>query len=127
MNIGETLFPLGVKMAMVGGATWLILLVGIFSGNLRLNIFELLFLLAPCVAVPLALSLVPITQTGRLSRLNIEVIRYLVGPGAVLIFASFFLPDGRQAGALTCLWLIAGVALALDGLARLVGTRLQSF
>ncbi len=127
MNIGETLFPLGTKMATAGGTVWLILLAWIFSENIRLNIFELLFLLAPLVAVPLALSLVPNTETGRLFRLNGEVIRYLLGPGAALIIPSFFLADRRQAGALTCLWLLVAAAVALDGLARLIRTRLKSF
>jgi YndJ-like protein len=120
MNTSEALFPSGVKMARAGVLIWLILLSGVLLDKFWLSIFDLLFLLAPWVVVPLTLSLVPAAQYNR-------PIRYLLFPGAVLATASFFLPDGRTAGALTVLWLFAGMSLALDGLMRVIRTRLQSF
>lgn len=114
-------------MASVGGLIWLILLVGVLLHSFRLSIFDLLFLLAPWVVVPLALSLMPAAQDNRPSRINERVIRYLPLPGAALITASFFLKDGPAAGALVCLWLVMAVAFAFDGLDRLARTRFRSF
>ena len=114
-------------MAAVGGLIWLILLSGVLLSKFWLSIFDLLFLLAPWVVVPLTLSLIPAVHDNRPSRINGTVIRYLLFPGAVLATASFFLRDGRTAAALTVLWLIANTSLALDGLMRLTRARLQSF
>ncbi|HEV2195284.1 MAG TPA: YndJ family transporter [Candidatus Acidoferrum sp.] len=127
MNTSEALVPSGVKMAAAGGLIWLILLSGVLLNKFWLSVFDLLFLLAPWVVVPLTLGLVPAARDNRPSRINSSVIRYLLFPGAVLTTTSFFLRDGRTAGALTVLWLFAGISLALDGLMRLIQTRLQSF
>jgi hypothetical protein len=98
------------------------------QGNaLRLSIFDLLFLLAPWVAVPLALSLIPTTQASGLSRVCGLALRWSLFPGVALATVSFFLRGTRAAGALVCVWLIVGLALAFDGLERLVRTRLASF
>lgn len=113
-------------MAAVGAAVWLILLVGVLRKLFWLSIFDLLFLLAPWVVVPHALSLLP-AQASHLSEVSKLVARYLLFPGAALTTASFFLKEGLQAGALVTLWFIVAAALALDGLERLIRTRLQSF
>jgi hypothetical protein len=127
MGTEQTLFPAGTKSAAAGAVIWLILLAGVFIGDLRLSIFELLFLLAPWVVVPLALSLVPKTQVSGPSQLWRVVVRYALMPGAALVTASFFLRNGRTAGVMAGLWLLVAAALALDGLARLIRTRLRSF
>jgi hypothetical protein len=127
MNANETLVPSGVKIACAGAAIWLALLAGVQVSAVRLSILDLLFLLAPWVAVPLALSLVPSTHGSGFSRACNLVVRHLLFPGAALTTTSFFLRDGRAAGALVCLWLIVGVTLALDGLNRFMQTRLKSF
>jgi len=114
-------------MAAAGGAVWLVLLTGVFFGSLRLSIFDLLFLLAPLGVVPLALNLLPTTRVTYLSYVNGLITRFLLLPGAGLTTASFFLREGRVAGALVCVWLIVALALALDGLERLITTRLRSF
>ena len=113
-------------MAAAGGATWLVLLAGVILSFSQLTIFDLLFLLAPWVVVPLALSLVP-KQASSLSEVSRLVARYLLLPGAALTTASFFVKDGPAAGTLVCLWLLVAVALALDGLERLIRGRLHSF
>jgi YndJ-like protein len=112
-------------MAAVGGLVWLALLVCVLLNNLPLSTFDLLFLLAPLVVVPLTLRLVPTVQDGPLFGITGRVIRYSLLPGAMTTTASFLLPVGRVAGALNCLWLIVGAALALDGI-RLIRTRVQS-
>ena len=127
MSTHATLFPLGVKTAAVGSLIWLTLVGAVLLMNFRLSIFDLLFLLAPWVIVPLVLSLVPTALDNGLSRISASVIRYLLFPGAALATVSFFLPEGRVASTLSCLWLIACAALALNGLDRLVRTRLKSF
>src|SRR5438034_837744 len=119
------LFPSGLRMAVVGGASWLILLAGVLRGFFRLSIFDLLFLLAPWVMAPLGLNLVA-AQADRLAQMNVLVVRYLLFPAAALATASFFLKDGRAAGALVCPWLIVASAVALDGLDRVIRPRLQA-
>lgn len=114
-------------MAAVGGLIWLALLGGVLLNRFWLSIFDLLFLFAPWVVVPLTLSLLPAAHENRASRMNGSLIRYLLFPGAVLATASFFLRDGRTAAVLTVLWLFASISLTLDGLMRLIRTRLQSF
>lgn len=126
MHTGQTLFPSGVRIAVAGGAVWLTLVVSAFLNFFRLSVFDLLFLLAPWVVVPLALNLVPAKGT-RLSQVNELVVRYLFLPGAALATASFFLTDGKSAGLLVSLWSVVAAFLALDGLERLIRTRLQSF
>src|SRR2546430_12946619 len=78
-----TLFPSGLRMAVVGGASWLILLAGVLRGFFRLSIFDLLFLLAPWVMAPLGLNLVA-AQADRLAQMNVLVVRYLLFPAAAL-------------------------------------------
>src|SRR5256884_5509269 len=70
-------------MAVVGGASWLILLAGVLRGFFRLSIFDLLFLLAPWVMAPLGLNLVA-AQADRLAQMNVLVVRYLLFPAAAL-------------------------------------------
>ena len=127
MRTGQNLFPAGAKVAIAGGSVWAILLAAVFFGSCRLSIFELLFLLAPLVTVPLVLSFVPTTQSSSVSRVCSAVVRCLLLSGAALITASSFLTSGRLAGALACLWLLVAAALAIDGLYRLIRTRLRSF
>jgi len=114
-------------MAAAGTVIWLSLLSGILLNRFALSIFDLLFLLAPLVAVPLALGLVPEVHGSRISRGASTAVRYLLLPGAGLAAISFFLKDGREAGAMVYLWLVVTVALAIDGLVRLIRTRLGSF
>ena len=114
-------------MAVAGGPVWVILVTGVFLGNFRLSIFELLFLLAPWVVVPLVLSLVPATSPNRIAGVSAAMIRHLLFPGAALATVSFFLREGRAAGALVCLWLLVAIALASHGLERLVRSRMKSF
>jgi hypothetical protein len=127
MSTNKTLFPFGARMAAIGSVVWMALLAGVYFNQFRLSVFDLLFLLAPWVAVPLALSLVPATSTSRFSEVSAAVAKYLLFPGATLTTLSFFLRDGSWAGALTDVWLIVALALALDGLERLVTSRMKSF
>jgi hypothetical protein len=114
-------------MAAIGSVVWMVLLAGVYFNKFRLSVFDMLFLLAPLVAVPLALSLVPATTTSRFSALSGAIVKYLLFPGAALTTLSFFLRDGRVAGALISAWLLATFALAFDGLQRFITSRMKSF
>jgi hypothetical protein len=114
-------------MAAIGSAVWTVLLAGVYFDQFRLSVFDLLFLLAPWVTVPLALSLVPAASTSRLLVLSAPVVKYLLFLGAALTTLSFFLRDGRWAGVLTGVWLLIALMLALDGLQRLFTSRMKSF
>lgn len=127
MRTNETIFPSGARVAAFGGLIWLVLLAGNILNVSRLSIFDLLFLVAPWVVVPLTLSLVPATSPGAVSSACCNTARYLLLPGAALATISFFLRDGGIAGAFTWLWLVVAAALALDGLDRLIRTGFQSF
>jgi hypothetical protein len=127
MRTNEAIFPSGTTVAAFGGLIWVVLLLGNVLITFRLNIFELLFLLAPWVVVPLTLSLVPATNASPIASACCSPVRYLLLPGAALATISFFLREGRIAGAFTWLWLVVAAALAVDGLNRLIRTRLQSF
>ena len=127
MRMEQAFFPLGVRMATVGGVVWLSLLAGVLLHRFRLSIFDLLFLLAPWVVVPLGLGLIPAERRSRLSRWAGLAVRYSLFPGAALTTVGFFLKDGRAAGAMVSLWLLATVSLAIDGLDRFIRARLGSF
>jgi len=127
MRTNEAIFPSGTRVAAFGGLTWLVLLLGNVLITFRLSIFDMSFLLAPWVVVPLTLSLVPATNASQSANACRSTVRYLLLPGAALGTISFFLREGRIAGAFTWLWLVVAAALAVDGLDRIIRTRLQSF
>lgn len=127
MDPNESLYPPGAKAAVVGAAIWLALLISALLNVVRLSIFDLLFLLAPWVVVPLVLGFVPATQSNSFFRACRLTVRFAMLPGAALTTVSFFLKEGRAAGVFVSLWLLVAAALALDALDRLVRTRLRSF
>jgi hypothetical protein len=127
MTTNKTLFPAGARTAVAGSLIWLLLLASAYLNISRLSVFDLLFLLAPWVVVPLALSLVPATSSSRLAALSASILRCLLFPGAALTTFSFFLSDGLWAGLLTCVWLLIALALVLDGLVRFIKSRLKLF
>lgn len=127
MDPNESLYPPGAKTAVVGATIWLAFLTSALLNVVRLSIFDLLFLLAPWVIVPLALSLVPATRRNGFLQVCRRTIRLTLLPAAALETVSFFLKVGRAAGALVFLYLLVAAALGLDALDRLVCIRLRSF
>lgn len=127
MTTIQTLYPSGAKKAAAGSFIWLFLFVSAYLNISRLSVFDLLLLLALWVVVPLALSLVPVARTSGFSALNVSVVKSILFLGAILATFSFFLRAGRWAGALTCVWLLVTLALALDGFQRLIKSRMRSF
>lgn len=114
-------------MAVGGGMAWLWPLFRTVQKS-RFSIFELLFLLAPLVVVPLTLNLIPATGDGYLARWVRTVVLYWLFFAAIVVMVSFrFVPGERAAGLTTLPWLFVGLALAFDGLRRLIQTRCRSF
>lgn len=114
-------------MAVGGGLLWLLPPLRTIQ-NSRLSIFELLFLLAPLVILPLTLNLIPAAGDGGITRSARKVVLYGLLPAAFFVAVSFgFAPAEARAGVSILPWLVVAAALAVDGLARLIRTRLQSF
>jgi len=88
MDAERTLVPPGPTMAFGGGAVWLFLLFRTIQRS-RFTIFELLFLLAPPVIVPLTSTLIPAAEERLLIRLIGKVVMYCQVPAALLVVASF--------------------------------------
>src|SRR5215472_15697563 len=127
MDAERTLVPPGATMAFGGGVVWLFLLFRTIQRS-RFTIFELLFLLAPLVIVPLTSTLIPAAEDKLVTRLVGKVVLYCQFPAALFVVTSFrFAPGESLAGSAVVPWLFVALALALDGLDRLIRTRLASF
>lgn len=103
----------------VGAAVWMSFAASSFLAWIRLQLTEILFLLAPWVILPLAVKLVPALADCWLSTKVRRVFDSLLLPAAALATASLFLPVGRLAAALTSPWLLVCVLLASEGLLRI--------
>lgn len=126
MEAERTLVPPGATLAVGGGVIWLFLLFRTIQRS-RFNIFELLFLLAPLVIVPLTSTLIPTAEDGLVTRLVGKVVLYCQFPAALFVVVSFrFAPGEPLAGVTALPWLFVASALALDGLDRLIRTRFSS-
>jgi len=95
------------------------LAIASFLAWIRLELTEILFLLAPWIVLPLATKLVPPVAHCWVSTKVRRVFDSLLVPAAALATASFFLPVGRLAAALASPWLLVCVLLASEGLVRL--------
>src|SRR5215467_4583561 len=127
MDAERTLVLPGATMAFGGGVIWLLLLFRTIQRS-RYTIFELLFLLAPLVIVPLTLNLIPAAGDRRVTWLVSKAFLYCQFPATLFVVASFRFAPGEALAVATILpWLFITSALALDGLDRLIRTRLTSF
>jgi len=115
------------RKTAVGTAVWAGLAIASFLAWIRLELTEILFLLAPWVVLPLATKLVPLVADCSVSTKVRRVFDSLLVPAAALATASFFLPVGRLAAALATPWLLVCVLLASEGLMRLWCYRQTSF
>lgn len=86
-----------------------------------MTLVDLLFLLAPLVAVPLGLRLVPLT--GRVAIRLLGIARVAQPIGAAGALASFLLPVGWVSGLVAAAWLAACGLAGLAGLAELLEAR----
>jgi len=114
-------------VVLLGAAVWLGLVAGTWGGWPQLGVIELLFLLAPWIAVPLTNSLIPSpAETDPLSARH-ATLKWIIVAGAALATISFFLPTGIFAASVASAWLLVSVFFALRGLRRLWRHRARSF
>jgi hypothetical protein len=105
------------RAARVGAAAWLLLVALRPLGLIHLGLFDLIFLIAPLVVVPIGLSLVSPSRgiPGRL----LDAAQRLQPLGAAAAAVSMLLPAGVGAGLLAMVWLAVCGLAALAGLTSL--------
>jgi hypothetical protein len=109
-----------------GCAIWLALAIVNYYNWIRLDLVELLFLLAPWVIVPTALARTPALASGY----PIGVFRsqrWLYYVAAAISTASFLRPTGVIAALLASCWLAICLSIAWGGVNRLLTFRAHSF
>jgi hypothetical protein len=112
---------------ILGAVMWVALVAGFWVGWVQLSMVELLFLLAPLITVPLAISLTPSLDdparlVGRESGRS-----WIIFVAAGLATLSFFQPAGPKATALATAWFLACCWLSVEGFRRFLKYRTQSF
>jgi hypothetical protein len=118
-------FPLVVLLA--GTGVWLGIAVGTWRGWPQLGVIELLFLLAPWIVVPLAISLIPPLDSSEPLSGRRSALKWIIFAAAGLATFSFFLPVGVWAATFAGAWWLVCTLFALRGLRRLRRYRSQSF
>ncbi|HXR38209.1 MAG TPA: YndJ family protein [Terracidiphilus sp.] len=102
-----------MSSAKLGGILWVAIAGLVFSGKAPLGVIELLFLLAPLVVVPLGFEVLDRHGGGLRPAALGRTVRLLQPLGAMLAVASFWIPPGLVAGALSSAWLAVGALTAL--------------
>jgi YndJ-like protein len=112
---------------MLGALIWVAIATGFWIGRLRLSVVELLFLLAPLVAVPLAISLIPpVDDSWRIAGRSVGL-NWIILAAAALTALSFFQAEGLRAAMLASAWFLVCSWLTVEGLRRILRYRAQSF
>lgn len=112
---------------ILGAVVWVALTASFWTGWVQLNVVELLFLLAPLVAVPLAMSLLPSLDDSRQNVGRKSELNWIILAAAVLATLSSFQPAGPKAAALASAWFLVCCWLAIEGLRRFLRYKTQSF
>ena len=112
---------------ILGAVAWLAIAAGFWFGWLQLDVVELLFLLAPWIVVPLAISLIPPIDDSRRDGSRQIALSWIMLAAAILATLSFFQPAGPKAASLAGAWLIVCIWFAVDGLRRVLRYRAQLF
>jgi hypothetical protein len=112
---------------ILGAVMWVALVAGFWIGWVQLSMVEILFLLAPLIAVPLAVSLTPSLDdparlVGRKSGRS-----WIIFAAAGLATLSLFQPAGPKAAALASAWFFVCGWLGVEGLRRFLKYKTQSF
>jgi hypothetical protein len=94
---------------ILGAVAWLALAAGFLFGWLQLDVVELLFLLAPWVVVPLAISLIPLLDGSRRIGMRLGRLSWIMLAAALLATVSFFQPAGPSAASLAGAWFLVCV------------------
>jgi hypothetical protein len=112
---------------ILGAVAWLALAAGFWIGWMQLTVVELLFLLAPLVAVPVAISLIPSMDDSRGIAGQKGGLSWIILAAAGLATLSLFQPTGPQAAALASAWFLVCGWLVVEGVRRILRYRTQSF
>jgi hypothetical protein len=109
-----------------GAAIWSAIAIASYFSWLRLDLVELLFLLAPWVIVPGALALTP-ARTKSYPIGFVRSQRWIYFVAAALCTMSFLRPSGITAALLAGCWFLVCLCIALGGINRLLTFRAESF
>jgi hypothetical protein len=112
---------------ILGAVAWLAIGAGSWFGWLQLSVVELLFLLAPLVVVPLAISLIPSIDGSGLLAGSQRGLNWIIFAAALTATLSLCLPVGPRAATFASAWLLVCALFTLRGLRRLWRYRAQSF
>ena len=109
-----------------GAAIWFAIAIATYLNWLRLDLVELLFLLAPWVIVPAALALTP-ARTKSYPIVIFRSQRWLFFVAAALCTIAFLRPAGIIAALLAGCWLLVCLCIGWGGINRLLTFRIESF
>jgi hypothetical protein len=112
---------------ILGAALWLAIAAGFWIGWVQLSMVEILFLLAPLLLVPLAISLIPSLNDSERSAGRKGGFSWIMLGAAALATLSLFQPPGPKAAALASAWFFVCGWLAVQGLRRFLKYKAQSF
>ena len=101
-----------------GGMAWIVLVLASSAGLTAPGIFELLYLLAPLVIVPLGIALARDASTSGFMPSLLRAAVVLQPPAAALVVTSFWFPPGIAAAALVSAWVLLAGLLGLAGIDR---------
>jgi len=112
---------------ILGAVVWVAIAAGFCISWVQLSLVEILYLLAPLVAVPLAISLIPpLDESGRSSGRK-SGLSWIILIAAALATLSLFQPAGPNAAATASAWFLVCGWLAVEGLRRFLQYKAQSF
>jgi hypothetical protein len=115
-----------MKVLLFGAAIWLMLAIANNMNWIRLDLVELLFLVAPWVIVPTALGHTPaFAHSYPIGVFRSQ--RWLFFVAAALCTWSFLRPAGLGAALLAGVWLLICFCIAWGGVHRLLTDRLTSY
>jgi YndJ-like protein len=116
----------GRSSAVVGGLVWISLFLLRIGDSPETGLIQRIVLLGILVIVPLALSLVPGSNSNE-RNVRLYHVALLAQPfGAIAALVSFLLAPGVPAAALAVLWFVVTAVIALLGLSRLSKPELRS-
>lgn len=111
---------------MVGGLVWISLFSLRIGDSPETGLIQRIVLLGILVIVPLALSLVPGSNSNERNARLYQLALIAQPFGAIAALASFLLRPGVLAAALASLWFVVTAVIALLGLSRLSKPELRS-
>jgi hypothetical protein len=113
--------------AILGLVMWVAIAAGFWIGWVQLSMVEFLFLLAPLITVPLAISLIPSLNDSERSAGRKGGFSWIMLGAAALATISLFQPAGPKAATIASVWFLVCGWLAVEGLRRFLRYKTKSF